>query len=170
MMTRMLGFAADAAVAPQTRAAAAVNERNMPLALLMSPLRWSLDPARGLDLGDLLVELLVVLAGRDLDLGALGSGQQPEHEAGRVDRGDAHRDLLCDMRLLATEHAQVAVGGGAVHGHRLRGLLLLLHLHGAARAERGPEEEGAGEDEAPGRMHEVLGHGVRPPARRGAQA
>src|SRR5262245_3019295 len=94
----------------------------------------SLHAAGALDLGDLGIELLVVLAGCDLDLGALGARQQPDDEAGGVDGRDTHRDLLGHVRLLALQDADVSVRGGAVDGHRLGGLLLLLHVHLAARA------------------------------------
>src|SRR5262245_36413053 len=110
--------------------AARSAERNLSLASLIwallgwsrSPALGSLHSARALDLRDLLVEHLVVLAGRDLDLGAFGAREQPDHEAGRVDGGHPEPDLLDHVRLLAPEQAEVAVGGGAVHRHRLGGL------------------------------------------------
>src|SRR5262245_15086772 len=110
----------------------------------------SLHTALALDLGDLLVERLVVLARRDLVLRALGPGEDPEHGARGIDHRDPLRDPLDDVRLLAPEDPEVAVGGRAVDGHLLRGLLLLLLLDRAALRESGrqPDQGGGGEQGA----------------------
>src|SRR5262245_1543308 len=106
---------------------------------MRTPDDWSvrLYAAGLLDLGDLLVDHLVVLAGGDLDLGAFGPGEESQHEASRIDRGDAHRDLLYHVRLLALQHADVARRSGAVDRHMLGVRLVLFVHHRAASGEAG---------------------------------
>ena len=73
-----------------------------------------LDAANALDFRNLCVDLPVVIAGRDSELIALGTGEDADHGAGRRDGRDAGDDLFTDMRLFTFQNPNVPLGGGAV--------------------------------------------------------
>src|SRR5258705_14006542 len=88
---------------------------------------FALHPAGGANGGDALVDLRVVVAGRDPDLGALGPGENTHDDPGGRDGRQPGGDLRRHVSLLALEHPDVALGRAAVDGllETLHGLLLL---------------------------------------------
>jgi hypothetical protein len=74
----------------------------------------TLDATNALDFCDLCVDLPIVIAGRDGELIALGTGEDADHGAGRRDGRDAGDDLFADMRLFTFQNPNVPLGGGAI--------------------------------------------------------
>src|SRR5208337_2171487 len=87
-----------------------------------------LQATRAFDIGDLLVDRRVVLAGRYLILRVLNPGENAEYGARGIDHRHAHGYLLHDVGLLALQHAEITLRSGAIDRHRLGRLLLALEL------------------------------------------
>src|SRR5262245_59078293 len=91
------------------------------------------EAAHRLDLGDPRVDHPVVFAAFHLSARLRGAGDETDHDAGRDDRLEPRRHLLEDIRLLALEDPDVALGREAVDGRLVQVLLGLLVLGRATR-------------------------------------